>query len=204
MPFVPVPDTMQVNVRFLLFNQLVENVYDVQADGGVDAVALVDCRDAMIDWVVGTLMPNLSHDIFFQGLEIQNLSIENGSVISYTAPSPVAGGKDSASEPGNVAFCVSLRTAASGRSFRGRKYMAGIPVVHRTGNQVQAVWAADILNAMNDLITVLQAINQTLVVVSKIADGIERITGVATAVSGITYSDLNIDSQRRRLTGRGA
>lgn len=204
MAFQAVPDTIRVNVRFLLFNQIVENVYDVNCPTGVDAAALADCRDAFIDWVPNTYMGSISHDCFWTGLELQNLSIENGSVLSYTAPSPVAGGANSASEPGNVSFCVSARTGASGRSFRGRKYVAGVPIVFRTGNQVAADWAADILAALNGLISTLNAINQVLVVVSKIADGVERLTGLSTPVINFTYTDLNIDSQRRRLTGRGS
>lgn len=203
MPFQQVPNTMQVTVRFLLFNQIVENVYDVNSPDGIDAAVLADCRDAFIDWVTTQYMPSISHDCFFTGLELQNLSIENGSILSYTAPTPVAGGANAASEPGNVSFCVSLRTGSSGRSFRGRKYVAGVPVVFRAGNQVTADWAADILAAMNGLISVLSAINQVLVVVSRIQNGIELVTAQTTAVSNVTYTNLDIDSQRRRLTGRG-
>lgn len=194
---------MRVNVKFLLFNQIVENVYDVEAPTGIDAAALADCRDAFVAWLNGTYMGSISHDCAFTGLEIQNLSIENGSIISYTSPTPVAGGANSASEPGNVSFCLSARTGQSGRSFRGRKYVAGVPVVFRSGNQVTADWAADILAALNGLISTLNAINQVLVVVSRIADGVERLTGLSTPIDNFTYTDLNIDSQRRRLTGRG-
>jgi hypothetical protein len=102
-----------------------------------------------------------------------------------------------------VTFCLSLRTEASGRSFRGRKYVAGVPQTKVAGNQIVSAWAGDILTAMNDLIAVLSALNQVLTVVSRVADGIDRITAVTTAVANVTYTDLNIDSQRRRLTGRG-
>lgn len=204
MAFQRVPNTIEVNVIFLLFNQKVENVYHVECPTGVDAAALADCRDAFIAWVPNTYMGSISHDCFWTGLELKNLDIENGSILSYTSPTPVAGGANSASEPGNVSFCVSARTGQSGRSFRGRTYVAGVPVVFRTGNQLAADWAADILAALNGLISTLNAINQVLVVVSKIADGVERLTGLSTPISNYTYTDLNIDSQRRRLTSRGA
>jgi hypothetical protein len=42
-----------------------------------------------------------------------------------------------------------------------------------------------------------------LVVVSRVADGIERTIGVATHVVNAQVTDMFIDSQRRRLTGRG-
>jgi len=199
-----VPLTMEVNVRFLLFGQLVENLYHVRNEDGVDAQVLSDCRDAFIQWVPNSFMPNVSHDLIWQGLEVKNLNILNGSILSYTAPSPVPGGANSASEPGNVSFCVSKRTGQSGRSFRGRTYVAGVPVVFRTGNSVDGNWASDVLASLNELITILNTFNQVLVVVSKIADKVERLIPITTQVINFTYADLNIDSQRRRLTGRGA
>jgi hypothetical protein len=43
----------------------------------------------------------------------------------------------------------------------------------------------------------------TWVVVSRFSGGVERVTGVTTPVVQAAYHDLNLDSQRRRLTGRG-
>jgi hypothetical protein len=42
-----------------------------------------------------------------------------------------------------------------------------------------------------------------LVVLSRISEGVPRDLALAQAVTGILTTDLFIDSQRRRLTGRG-
>lgn len=203
MAFQQVPLTVQVTNRYLLFGQIVVNVYDVYCPDGIDATVLADIRDTYIDWNQDEYMPLLSHDCFFTGLELHNLDIENGSILAYTRPTPLAGGANEASEPGNVSFCVSGRTAQSGRSHRGRKYVAGMPVGSRTGNQVAAAWAGDLITAFNTLLTLLTAIDKVLVVVSRVADHLDRVVAVTTPITGFTYKDLDIDSQRRRLTGRG-
>jgi hypothetical protein len=42
-----------------------------------------------------------------------------------------------------------------------------------------------------------------LVVLSRISEGVPRDLALAQTVTGILTTDLFIDSQRRRLTGRG-
>jgi hypothetical protein len=203
MAFQRVPNTMQVDVLYLLFGQRVENVFYIQAVDGIDAVVLADTADMMINWVSTQLMPALSVDLTFIGVEVRNLDIEAGSIIARTPAVPVNGGTAVSSEPGNVSFCVSLRSLSAGRSFRGRKYIPGMPITQRVGNTVQPGWVTDLLDAFNNLITVLNAADRLLVVVSRIAAGVARIEALATPVVSVTNTDFFIDSQRRRLTGRG-
>lgn len=199
----PVPNTVQVDMLFLLYGQRVEMVWHASAPGGVDAVTLSDAEAAFAGWAAGTLMPLLGNEISFIGLEVTNISIPNGGKRSFQQSPPVAGGQSSLCEPGNVAFSVSLRTAQIGRAYRGRKFIPGVPVSQRSGNQVQAGWATALVQAVNDLIAGVQAVNMLLVVVSRFLDNVERLVPVATPVISVTTTDLNIDSQRRRLTGRG-
>lgn len=203
MAFQRVPFTVQVDVFFLLFGQRVENVYYCQFIDGVDAVTLSDVATAFNTWMEGTFMGNISVDCVYIGGEVHNLDIEAGSILAFAPAAPVAGGIAVSSEPGNVSFSVSLRTGVAGRSFRGRKYIAGMPTTQRVGNVVQPVWANDLINALNGLRSILLGINGVLVVVSRIADGLQRLEALATPVNAITVADFNIDSQRRRLTGRG-
>lgn len=203
MALKPVPNTMQANVRFLLFGQVVEMVFHVSSATGVDAQVMTDCLDMMAGWTAGNLMPHLSQDLSFTGVTVTDLSIEGGGQVNFEQVGGLAGSIAFAAEPGNVSYCVSLRTERVGRAYRGRKYLPGIPTSVRTSNQVSSGWAADIVTAFQALITALQSINQFLVVVSRTLDLVERLVPVATAVASITTTDLYIDSQRRRLTGRG-
>lgn len=199
----PVPDTMEVEAIFLLFGQRIENVYHVKSNTGVDAQVLSDCADAFNDWIVDSFMGVLSQDVHYLGLEVRNLDIPNGSVTTRQPGTDIHGAYTENSEPGGTTLCVSARTGQSGRSYRGRKYISGIPTTQRTGNTVLSSWAAACVAALNDLLTVLTAVNQVLVIVSRIQDHVTLSTPITTPVENFTVTDYDIDSQRRRLNGRG-
>lgn len=99
-------------------------------------------------------------------------------------------------EPGCVAFCVSLRTAVSGRSTRGRKYFCGLGKGDVLGNEYNDSRVDDIVAAVNTLIGTLDGNGTPMVVFSPT---LSVITPVLTA----SAVDRNVDAQRRRLTGRG-
>lgn len=199
-----VPNTVQVDLVFLLFGQRVQNVYYVQFGGGVDAVSLDDAATTFDQWCTNNWMTNISVDCVYIGGEVRNLDIEAGSILAFAPAAAVAGGIPVAAEPGNVSFSISLRTGTAGRSFRGRKYVAGMPSTQRVGNTVQPIWAQDLIDSLNNLRTVLNGVNGVLVVVSRIADGLQRLEALATPVNAVGLADFHIDSQRRRLTGRGS
>jgi hypothetical protein len=203
MAYQRVPNTVQCDVLFLLFGQVMENVYYVKFDGGVDAVAIADAANTIGAWVLDSWLAHQSFNVQFTGVEAKNLDIEFGSIATFTPTSPAFGVIGVAAEPGNVSYSVSLRTANSGRSFRGRKYVIGIPSTSRTGNQVSSGWATDIKASLDVLRSLLESINGVLSVVSRIAEGVRRLEALSTPVTSISLVDFNIDSQRRRLTGRG-
>ena len=203
MPFQAVPNTIQCDVLFMYYGQRVENVLHVQVPGGVDAATLDSTAEEVRDWCQASLLPLLVTAVSFIGVEAKNLSIEAGGTSFAPAIPPVTGGSVGDGMPGGTAFVVTLKTASTGRSFRGRKFIFGLNRSQIAGNQIGGSYAADIVEAFNDLIAVLAAVDKLLVIVSRIAAGVERITGLATPVTVASYADLDVDSQRRRLTGRG-
>lgn len=203
MAFQVVPNTVQVDVVFLLFGQRVENVYHCTFPTGVDAATLTDTRDVFIEWLNGAWLTSMPDDLQLIEIDVQNLSIEAGSKIAWTPTTPTFGSGGSNSEPGNVSFCVSARTAAAGRSFRGRKYVTGVPTAQRAGNQANAGWVGTLITALNALRDLVIAINGFLSVVSRFENGTLRTSAIATEIVSFTAADFNLDSQRRRLTGRG-
>jgi hypothetical protein len=203
MALLPVAKTIQLDLIFLLHGQRVENVWHVTNNSGVDAQVLQDTAVAAMNWCTTSLMPLLANDIQFLGVEALNLDIPNGSKIAVQPPAPVAGGNTTPAFPGNVSFCVSLRTGFSGRSFRGRKYIPGIPLNVVNGDSVTSAFASDLIAAFNDLTQVMFAIGNFVVVVSRFANLVERLVPIATVVESYTTTDFFVDSQRRRLTGRG-
>jgi len=98
----------------------------------------------------------------------------------------------------NAAACVSLRTAYTGRSFRGRFYVGGLPqAAFGNAHLIDSGTAAALSGYFEDFITGLNTINKTLVVVSNYAAGVVRLIALATEVNAV-ITDTKIDSQRRR------
>jgi len=98
----------------------------------------------------------------------------------------------------NAAMCASLRTNFTGRSFRGRFYLGGLGAgTVQDAQNFTTTSAAQLGGFIADFITALNAINQTLVVVSNYAAGVIRVVALATEIISIIV-DTKIDSQRRR------
>jgi len=202
MPFVPVPSAYQVNLKQMVAGQMVENVIAVRSDDGESPLSMSDIADVFLDWWSTELAPLLSSNITLNEIVVRDLSSESAGSFLLTPATPPAGAGGQA-VANNVAFCVSARTAAAGRSFRGRTYVAGLPRDSVSASAVSSGTASDLVAAFNQLRTLLEAINAVIVVISRIHNGIERLTGLATVVVNYTAVDLTVDSQRRRLPGRG-
>jgi len=106
----------------------------------------------------------------------------------------------SGATPPNAALVATLRTGFTGRSYRGRFYMGGIPsswLVTGVPNIIYDAYVADFLDAMAAL-GGLAPLLWKHVVVSHFADGAERESAVISPVTEYT-ANARIDSQRRRL-----
>jgi hypothetical protein len=113
--------------------------------------------------------------------------------------------------PNNSSVCVSFRTGFSGRSRRGRNYVPGIPIGARDGvNTITQAYATAVTEAYTALIDSEVVSNAIWVIASRFSGvdpdtkrPIPRTEGVTTGVSAVVVTDLILDSQRRRLPGRG-
>lgn len=203
MAFVPTPNTAIFELRYSLWGQQIENTLSFEEALPWTGATLDQQCLALHDWCVAELLPVLAADLTLR--EVYGTSQESDSAPtgSYVPAVPPAGGQIQVAEPGNVAAGVTFRTNLRGRSFRGRNYVAGIPSNQRVGNQVTASLSTDLVTAYQLLTDAYGGVLGTWVVLSRFANGAPRATGVTTPVTTALMVDLNIDSQRRRLTGRG-
>jgi hypothetical protein len=128
--------------------------------------------------------------------------------------------------PTSVAVCVTLRTALSGKSFRGRVYLGGFSEADNDpsgiGTQTLATACTSFMTAVSAAMT---ASSLTLAVSSRPAEAytITKFTthndgttstrtigrgaarsGQSNAVTSLAVRNLQWESQRRRTNGRGA
>lgn len=203
MPYIPVPNTAQLELIYDWGGQVCETVLHYVKASPWTVDLLTDlCESATLEWdaVMQTQMPTTLSLI---GVRATDLASQTGAVVNYGTGLPLAGTAVSPSLPNNVALVVTKRTALRGRSYRGRLYHPGLNEGQVTGNIVGPSSVATIVGLWNNFLSLAVTGDEAnMCVVSRYNNLAPRVTGVATLVTNLT-SDGFVDSQRRRLPGRG-
>jgi hypothetical protein len=204
MAFVPVPNCAEVEIRQQCDNQLIENTLYFEHATPPTATELQALADSIEAWWGDSILPLLSNTLTYRETYVTDLSEATGPTATQAGFAPAAGGSPDNHAPNNVSLCVSFRTAGRGRSSRGRNYVAGIPSTGVNGDLISQTFTDSVVAAYNNL-NVLGNLPSgwTWVVVSRFSGGAARATGVAFPVTRALAVDRIVDSQRRRLPGRG-
>lgn len=210
MPFVPVPGVIQVDVIYLIDSQRVENTMYFEKGDGWTLEDISTWLEELNTLIQSDLLPFLSSSL--QLIELVARLLDTASSIGLSfVPSPTpSGGVTGDYMPNNVTYTISLKTGLTGRSFRGRNYVPGLPKGDADGNTIQSDLRTGLLAFYNLLITNAAAFGNPMVVVSRYSGvdpvtgkPIPRVTGLSTPVTTAATFDQTLDSQRRRLPGRG-
>jgi hypothetical protein len=203
MIFVPVDKTGEYHMIFSQDGQVVQNVFHVHFDEAPNAESLADAAGVLKDWWDTELRPSCATNLSLQRIEGVDLSTQDGTAVVYAGGLPLTGGATGATPfPNHVTFAVKWGTAFRGRSYRGRTYHLGLTENSVTGNTIGGASLTTFLAAYGALIEALSTAGYELVVASKFHNKGPRTLGVATPVLSCSI-DPTVDSQRRRLPGRG-
>jgi len=205
MAFIPVPNTARFELIFNSLDQIVENVFHVEKGTPWSAGNLATMAAAIMQWWKDELAPIVPATVSLTRIDSRDLTTEAAPFDSDPCLTDCEGTLANAQLPNNVTVAVKWTGGLTGRSQRGRTYHIGLAEDQVTGNSVDILDGAGILAAYNELITVVSGtlIGAQLVIVSYISGGVPRTTGQTTPVTTASL-DLQIDSQRRRLAGRGS
>lgn len=210
MPFVPVPNTAEFEIIMTLDGQRIENTLYADLGAPWDAAALNAACDVLANWWVDNMAPLTSDQVTLLAVEGTSLESNTAPVGANSVGTPQVG-LQGEPVPNNCALAVSFRTALRGRSFRGRNYVAGLAEADVNRSHVDATLVTQIEAAYNALVTAFgdAPVGAAWVVVSRFSGvdvnhkPIPRTTGVTTPITSAHIVDDVIDSQRRRLPGRG-
>lgn len=217
MPFIPAENTAQVRVNQTLHGQKITNTFYVTKNAEWGTADLVALANLFISWWNDDLSDNLSVNLGLTSVSARSMQAEDAPGVEIAAPALSVGLLPEQAATGNVAFVVKHVTGLTGRNRRGRSFVAGLTEVQVEGNLVAALTRDTILVAFGELRDRLIAAGYVPVVASfydgtalvPLGDGqivkrpVPRDAALLTPIEGYV-ADVELDSQRRRLTGRGA
>jgi len=203
-PFIPAPNTASVELIYQNASEYNENVFHVEKGSPFTLAQLQALRGVVNSWDNATGFNYRHTSATLVRIRTKALDTNTSPTEDYYLPTPRGGAVGGSAVPLNVAFCVKLATGLAGRSYRGRWYLGNL-------GSAQISDAGHILNltvvafpaALNTLIANLAAAGYTFVITSFYNNGAWRTTAVNTPVISAVAVDNAIDSQNRRLPGRG-
>lgn len=202
MAFIPTPNTARVSLTFTQDGQQLVNVfYFTKDDGYTSEVELEALAQSVVDnWRIHVL-PMQVADV--TGVIVKAVDTSQPDGFGTEFIDPMTGTNAGTAMPVNDTFCIKWVTGRVGRSYRGRTYHIGLMSQAVADSKVLVGSATDFVEAYNGWFEAMLADGNQLVIASFTHNGAPRTSAVITFVTGATYADLNLDSQRRRLPGRG-
>lgn len=197
MAFQVTPRGVKVEINALQNGVPIVNVHHIQTPSTVSTADLDDILAAYDAWWTGH-KDGFHPSYVLQNFTATDISVEDGvqTIFVYGGGSP--GTSTGAAAAANAAVVASLRTAFTGRSFRGRHYYGGLVVPSFTDAQhISSSVASGYAVTITDLIDLLSDVNMTLCVLSRYANKVLRVVGLLTEVISVIV-DTKVDSQRRR------
>jgi hypothetical protein len=206
-PFIPVPNTCLIEMVYTVNGQIVENTFHVRKGTPFTGGQLNSLCDSFASWDTANWRANRVAAAVLTNIKGRALDSAIAPVGQATVAAglPHVGIRGGTLVPNSVCFAVKLLTGLAGRSTRGRIYALGFGIGDITAgtNDIIAALANNYVSNINTLIANITALGYTLCITSYRTGGAWRTTGVNYDVTVGAYSDLHIDCQRRRLTGRG-
>jgi len=206
MAFIPIPDTVLCQlVGRIDGQQTINDLYFTNTTPGVTLAEVTDLAEAVSSWYVSSMLTLLSSAFSLERIHARDLTSQASFSVDVNS-GPAPGSSGGAFVPNNVAPCISFRTAFAGRSGRGRNYIPGVPQPVVDGNTLTPGFIADATAAYGSLLPGegLVPAGWVWVVASRYTLGAPRPAGITYPVQSVIFTDNIVDSQRRRLPGRGA
>lgn len=204
MAFQPAPGIIKVVMEFAQGGQSAVNIFHVKSDTIIGTGLLEDIVNLFDQWWEDELQDIVSSEVSLVGISARDLSEEFAAFYELGTGLPDTGTVGTPVLPFNCTACVSWRTGLTGRSTRGRTYHVGLHESAAAGGFLTSPAQVSLQAAYSALIPWLPDNNPDLklVVLSRVQNGVPLAEALAYEILTATV-DQALDSQRRRLPGRG-
>lgn len=204
MPRPPSENVAEATLTFIYDSQYCINKHHFENTAGWDEGSLNNLGTAIREWWDTEIKASAPTTLQLVEIEVVDLTLGSGLGITVATGLPITGTNAALQLPNNVTVAVKKGTGLVGRSFRGRTYHIGLTEANVDGNRINASTVTLLTNAYDALREPLGVVIPVdMVVLSEWSGGVQRAAGVATPVTAIAVDPV-IDSQRRRLPGRGS
>ena len=205
MAFQPVPDT----ARFALVHQsptadILINVLYFRRATQWGLPELETAAQTLATAWVNDVLPHLSVNTSFRRVQVRGERVQDDVSFEYVLDPPLAGLRGGEPVPYQCSFCVTHLTGLVGRSNRGRTFFGYLSELDNDAGLITVARATGLREGLVSVRTVMGAAGWTHVVVSRIRNKVRLPVAVTVPVIGYKYTDLVIDTQRRRRLGQGA
>jgi len=203
MAFQPAVDCAEAIISYATPGGINLNVVNFKYATVYDQEAIDDLA-AAIDGVVGVdFLPLIAGDSVYVSTHVRGLA-STVDLESLNVASSDNGGASGGALPTNAAYCLSLRTGLTGRSARGRFYTVAMTTAHQaTADTVTTTYRDAWIAALESMQSAASGVGWTWGVLSRQNNGVVLSSAVLRAITVVFGVNLDIDSQRRRLAGRG-
>jgi len=199
MAFQSAPSIAQLAIQITLEGKLCENVLNYRFDGTygqADVTALASYGNDQASFFYPPLLAASATYIQCVAKGLQDLN----DYTSTNGVSTVEGDIATPQAPNHDALCVTLRSAVSGRSARGRFYtMATALANYDDPNTVSATYATAVAAMLEAFRTGANSLGWTMVVLSRRSAGAARAVGIGFPVTLCEVRNRRVDTQRNRM-----
>jgi hypothetical protein len=202
MGFVPATNVMKCELVFYREGDFFENTLYFKKNAAIVGSDFDLMGDFLRDWWTGYMDSLISSSVSLNKILLADLTLENGIGYEYRDSLPANGQAVGNPLPANCAIAVKFSTGYRGRSYRGRNYIGGLLDTAADSSVIVTAVGQDIVDAYALFIENATISDFTWSVVSRIGNGVERSQAVVTPVLTVSVDPV-MDSQRRRLPGRG-
>lgn len=208
MAFQAVPNTAEVVIKGTLNGELCINKLYVDCVAGMTPIIVEDVAVFTDDWVAATWTDFVGSKFTYVSTTVRDLTVEASYETIADANTGVTGAGGSDTAPNNRTFAVHRKTAFSGKKQKSRIYVPSIPNAATTDpNHISSASAGEFVTALGAWDTLVEDYAGATLrhgYAIRVRDGLPLATGIFQETIGWSFTDLILDSARRRLPGRGA
>lgn len=203
-PYIPVINTVKTELVYTVLDEIVENVLHFVKTTPWTLTDLATFGAQVKGAWNSNIKQNQSTDCSLIKIRLTDLTTASSPGIEYVTGLPITGTIGNGVENGAQTVATKFLTPGRGRSHRGRAYNVGMPDNTVTNNRITDAYAQDLTDGWEGFRA--DILGDTLAAIQVV---VSYCQGKSWLEEGIPYevvatsTDVWVDSQRRRLHGRG-